>query len=132
VGGLFDARPVAVASVYVEPTTDMNLSQSIQTFSDKVKGDPSKYRIINSTLVDLTSKNDTAYQVIYYDYNNERSTKVMETWLIKDSYQYRLFYGSDPGRYDFYLPAAKRMVDTLEITNATNYFSYLPTQTLVK
>lgn len=52
----------------------------------------------------------------------------METWLIKDGYQYRLFYGSDPGRYDFYLPATKRMVDTLEITNTTNYFSYLTTQ----
>jgi hypothetical protein len=29
IGGMFDTRPVAFISIYVEPTTDPNLNQSI-------------------------------------------------------------------------------------------------------
>jgi hypothetical protein len=115
IGGMFDTRPVAFISIYVEPTTDPNLNQS---------KDESSYHILSSTLINLTNQILQAYQVAFYDYSNEKSTKMLEVWLVKDGYRYLLVYGSEPGRFDTYLHFAQKMIDSL---GDKQYFRPAPT-----
>jgi predicted RND superfamily exporter protein len=123
IGGMFDTRPVAFISIYVEPTTDPNLNQSIHSFFENTK-DESSYHILSSTLINLTNQILQAYQVAFYDYSNEKSTKMLEVWLVKDGYRYLLVYGSEPGRFDTYLHFAQKMIDSL---GDKQYFRPAPT-----
>jgi hypothetical protein len=123
IGGMFDTRPVAFISIYVEPTTDPNLNQSIRSFFENTK-DESSYHILSSTLINLTNQILQAYQVAFYDYSNEKSTKMLEVWLVKDGYRYLLVYGSEPGRFDTYLHFAQKMIDSL---GDKQYFRPAPT-----
>jgi hypothetical protein len=101
--------------LFVEPTTDPNLNQ----FKDE-----SSYHILSSTLINLTNQILQAYQVAFYDYSNEKSTKMLEVWLVKDGYRYLLVYGSEPGRFDTYLHFAQKMIDSL---GDKQYFRPAPT-----
>jgi predicted RND superfamily exporter protein len=123
IGGMFDTRPVAFISIYVEPTTDPNLNQSIHSFFENTK-DESSYHILSSTLINLTNQILQAYQVAFYDYSNEKSTKMLEVWLVKDGYRYLLVYGSEPGRFDTYLHFAQKKIDSL---GDKQYFRPAPT-----
>jgi hypothetical protein len=110
-------------SIYVEPTTDPNLNQSIRSFFENTK-DESSYHILSSTLINLTNQILQAYQVAFYDYSNEKSTKMLEVWLVKEGYRYLLVYGSEPGRFDTYLHFAQKMIDSL---GDKQYFRPAPT-----
>jgi hypothetical protein len=118
IGGMFDTRPIAFISIYVEPTTDTNLNQSTHSFFENTK-DENSYRILSSTMINLTSQNLQAYRVAFYDYSNEKSNKMLKVWLVKDGYRYLLVYGPEPGRFDTFLPFAQQMIDSFEVTNNT-------------
>jgi hypothetical protein len=120
-GLLLGSRPVAAVSIFSEPTSDRDVNQSIQTFKDKVEGNPQNYRIIGSSNTTLTNKDLPAYEVIFYDYSqHENSIKVLETWTIKDGYKDLIIYWAEPGRFDHYLPTAQRMIDSFQITKSNN------------
>lgn len=102
--------------------TQTSINQSI-LFLKNTK-DESSYHILSSTLINLTNQILQAYQVAFYDYSNEKSTKMLEVWLVKDGYRYLLVYGSEPGRFDTYLHSAQKMIDSL---GDKQYFRPAPT-----
>jgi hypothetical protein len=125
IGGMFDTRPVAyfdICRTNYRPKPQ-SINQSIHSFFENTK-DESSYHILSSTLINLTNQILQAYQVAFYDYSNEKSTKMLEVWLVKDGYRYLLVYGSEPGRFDTYLHFAQKMIDSL---GDKQYFRPAPT-----
>lgn len=71
-------------------------------------------RIVNKSYTMLSGQ--PAIQNTYYDYTYGQSVKGLEVLTLSNNNIYIIFYISQPGYFDEYLPVVQEMVKSLEIT----------------
>ena len=75
-------------------------------------------RIINESTTTLAGR--PAYNITYYDYSNNKNFKALDISTYVDDEDFILDYYAEPGYFDKYLPEAKRIMNSFQITNTTN------------
>jgi hypothetical protein len=102
-------------SIAVVPALD--LSEAIGAIEILAKNS-SDARFVNST--NTTLAGIPAYSISYYDYTSGKSYKVIDTMTVLDNELFHLQYNAEPGYFNQYLPDAKRMIDSFNITKVSN------------
>lgn len=95
---------------------NQTLLQFIEKFESGLKSNATDYRLVNSTIIEITNeKNLSAVQTTYYDYTGDKTLKRMETYTFKDNHPYAITYFAAPGKFDDYLAAVQKMIDSFII-----------------
>lgn len=97
----------------VAPTISTNINESALRFVSFLEGN-NQSRLIDHKHTTLSGL--PAYEVVYYAYTNDRTSKEFDVWTLYGNDSYSLLYNAEPGYFNQYLPLAKRMIDSFQIT----------------
>jgi hypothetical protein len=86
--------------------------------SSKYYDENEDFRVIEESVSTMASM--PAYQVILYDYSNNNNFKTLHISSLINSDDFLITYYSDPGYFDQYLPIAKKMINSFQITSGNN------------
>jgi hypothetical protein len=100
--------------VFVRPTTFVNISEMAIGARNHYKQN-AEFRLI-SDRTNATLANLPAYESIGYNYEMGDNVKIIELVTIFDQEMFDVAYYADPGYFNIYLPIAREMMDSFEIT----------------
>ena len=99
--------------IEVAPKSSTNINESALHFISSFKGD-NQSRLVDYNYTMLSDI--PAYEGVYYDYRNNETRKVLNIWAYSGNDSFSLLYHTEPGYFKQYLPDAKKMIDSFEIT----------------
>jgi hypothetical protein len=105
--------PIAGVFLKVFPAGEFGLD----TLARQEREGSETIRNLNVTFTELGGL--PAYESIFYNYEDQnRTQKMLSVFTIKDGKQvYRIIFGTDPWKFDDYLPLARKMVETFQFTS---------------
>ena len=84
--------------------------------------------LYSSNRTNTTLSRLPAYSISYYDYTMNKNLKIIDTMTVLDNELFHLQYYAEPGYFNQYLPEAKKMIDSFEITKNSSSNSKVPSQ----
>jgi tetratricopeptide (TPR) repeat protein len=99
------------------PKSSMSINESALRSLSSFEGN-NQSRLIDHNHTILSGM--PAYEIVYYDYGNDETRKGLSVWTHYNNDPYYLSYHTDPGYFNQYLPLAKIMIDSFQITPNNN------------
>lgn len=100
------------AGIFVSISAADNVG--LDDLATREQRDTGNRRNLDITLTSIS--NLPAYEIVYYDYSENRTLKKFSAFTIKDEMLYKIDFVTDPFRYNDYLPLALEVIRSFQFT----------------